>query len=92
MQLTFIVTKDLSLTSEKKLLSVSIQYVLRRIRAIEKINRNVTADNWFTCIGARATEKRYNFSKNNSKNKMEIPYNLLPKKYREVNNSYYRFF
>lgn len=69
------------------------QSVLRLTKPINKTNRNITADNWFTSIELiEELKKRGNtYVGTVRKNKKEIPPEFLPKKNRQVGLSLFGF-
>lgn len=79
--------------AEEKKLAAPTQSVIRFVKPIEKINRNVTGDNWCTSVElALELKKRgLTYLRTMNKNKRHIPPSFLSHKCREINSSLYGF-
>ncbi|XP_066253838.1 piggyBac transposable element-derived protein 4-like [Euwallacea similis] len=68
--------------------------VLRLVYPVERTNRNITAENWFSSVSLvkkLLTEKRLTYVGTMRKNKREIPVEFLPKKERKEYTSLFGF-
>lgn len=83
----------IGLSAEQKKLKVPTQAVVRLVKPIEKSNRNVTADNWFSSmeVVTELRKKGLTYLGTLKKNKPMIPACFLPNKTREVDSTLYGF-
>lgn len=81
------------MTVEEQKLSKPTQAVIRLCKSIEKSNRNVTADNWFSSVELvdELGDRSLTYVGTLKKNKREIPPEFLPSKERRVGSAIYGF-
>lgn len=79
------------LTVEEQKLSKPTQAVIRLCKSIEKSNRNVTADNWFSSVKLvdEMGDRSLTYVGTLKKNKREIPPEFLPSKEQRVGSAIY---
>lgn len=76
-----------------KVSNSGLDVVKRLVKPIEKSNRNVTTDNWYTSmpLADHLLEKKLTLNGTLKKNKAAIPPTILPNKTKEVGTSMYGF-
>ncbi|CAH2098693.1 unnamed protein product [Euphydryas editha] len=86
-------TDGQGLTPKEKEYSKPTQSILRLTKPIQKSNRNVTGDSWFTSIEAMKLlkEKGLTYGGTLNKKKREIPHEFKPKRTRQVGQTLYGF-
>lgn len=86
-------TDGIGLSDAERKLSKPTQSVLRLSKPIQRTNRNITFDNWFTSIelAEKLNSVKLTCLGTVKKNKREIPNAFLPSKQREIGSSLYGF-
>lgn len=84
---------SISLSESEKKLKIPTQAVIRLSKPIQKSNRNITADNWFSSIEVvqELQSRGLTYVGTLRKNQAEIPLCFQADKKREVNSSLYGF-
>lgn len=82
-----------TLSENEKKLAIPTQSVIRLVKPLEKSNRNITGDSWFSSneLVEELRKRGLTYVGTLRKNKKEIPIQFLPSKVRPVGDVHYGF-